>query len=47
MIGKIIDIAWTGDDSRLAIVGEGKSIFGRVFILDTGSSGGEVAGTTK
>lgn len=46
MGGPIKDICWTGDGERLAIVGEGKTYFGRTILLDTGSSVGEISGVS-
>ena len=45
--GQVKDIAWTGDNQRIAVVGEGKMNFGKVFILDTGSSVGEISQVSK
>lgn len=45
--GKIKDISWTEDSKRIAVVGEGKRIFGSVFLWDSGSSVGEISGHSK
>ncbi|CAD8068738.1 unnamed protein product [Paramecium sonneborni] len=45
--GPIKDICWTGDGERLAIVGEGKTYFGRTILLETGSSVGEISGVSQ
>ncbi|KAM4809011.1 WD repeat-containing protein 1 [Rhinophrynus dorsalis] len=45
--GRIKDIAWTEDSKRIAVVGEGRETFGSVFLWDTGSSVGEIAGHNK
>ncbi|KAM4710069.1 WD repeat-containing protein 1 [Discoglossus pictus] len=45
--GKIKDIAWTEDSKRIAVVGEGRETFGSVFLWDSGSSVGEIAGHNK
>uniref|UniRef100_A0A667X1Q9 WD repeat domain 1 n=1 Tax=Myripristis murdjan TaxID=586833 RepID=A0A667X1Q9_9TELE len=45
--GRIKDIAWTEDSKRIAVVGEGREKFGAVFLWDTGSSVGEIAGHFK
>ncbi|CAL8402756.1 unnamed protein product [Arctogadus glacialis] len=45
--GKIRDIAWTEDSKRMAVVGEGREKFGAVFLWDSGSSVGELAGHSK
>jgi WD repeat-containing protein 1 (actin-interacting protein 1) len=41
------DIAWSDDSKRLAVVGDGKEKFGRVFFSDTGASVGEISGASK
>lgn len=43
----IRDIAWSPDDKRIVIVGEGKQNFGRIFIVDTQTTGGEISGANK
>lgn len=40
--GPIRDIAWSPDNQRLLVVGEGKDSFTRAFIMDTGASCGEL-----
>ncbi|KAG8453506.1 hypothetical protein GDO86_000219 [Hymenochirus boettgeri] len=45
--GRIKDIAWTEDSKRIAVVGEGKEVFGSVFLWDSGSSVGEITGHSK
>ncbi|XP_049894438.1 WD repeat-containing protein 1 [Epinephelus moara] len=45
--GRIKDIAWTEDSKRIAVVGDGREKFGAVFLWDSGSSVGEVAGHSK
>lgn len=45
--GEIKDIAWTSDNQRLAVVGEGKMTFGKALLLDTGSSLGEISQVAK
>lgn len=45
--GKIKDIAWTEDSKRICVVGEGRDTFGSVFLWDSGSSVGEIAGHSK
>jgi hypothetical protein len=44
--GPIRDICWTGDGERLAVAGEGKTYFGKAFLLDSGSSVGEISGVS-
>ncbi|KAM9329649.1 WD repeat-containing protein 1 [Gastrophryne carolinensis] len=45
--GIVKDIAWTEDSKRIAVVGEGRDKYGAVFLWDTGSSVGEIAGHSK
>ena len=45
--GGIKNIAWTPDSTKLVVVGDGKSIFARVFIWETGSQVGEISGISK
>lgn len=45
--GKILDIAWTEDSKRLAVVGDGREKFAAVFLWDSGSSVGELTGHSK
>lgn len=45
--GKILDIAWTEDSKRLAVVGDGREKFASVFLWDSGSSVGELTGHSK
>ncbi|KAF5901470.1 WD repeat-containing protein 1, partial [Clarias magur] len=45
--GQIKDISWTEDSKRIAVVGEGREKFGAVFLWDSGSSVGEIAGHSK
>ncbi|KAJ0023594.1 hypothetical protein NQD34_003493 [Periophthalmus magnuspinnatus] len=45
--GKIMDIAWTEDSKRIAVVGEGREKFAAVFLWDSGSSVGELTGHSK
>ncbi|KRX08534.1 WD40-repeat-containing domain [Pseudocohnilembus persalinus] len=40
--GIVKDIAWTSDNQRVAIVGEGKEFFAKVFLIDTGSKVGDI-----
>jgi len=41
-----MDIAWTGDNQRICVVGEGKEKLGVVFMWDAGSSVGDITGQT-
>ncbi|GAB1607841.1 actin-interacting protein 1-like [Argonauta hians] len=45
--GKIKDIAWSPDSKRMVVCGEGKGTFARPFLVDTGSSVGEITGHSK
>ena len=46
LAGRVNDIAWTGDNERLMIVGEGKEGFGAAVML-SGSSCGGVTGHSR
>lgn len=45
--GKITDLVWDGESKRIGVVGEGKDKFGHFFMIDSGSSCGEVTGHSK
>jgi WD repeat-containing protein 1 (actin-interacting protein 1) len=45
--GAIKDISWTFDNQRILVCGEGKASFAKIFILDTGSSAGEIINNSK
>lgn len=45
--GPIKDIAWSLDNQRMVIVGEGRERFGHVFMVETGTSVGEISGQSK
>ncbi|XP_067647867.1 actin-interacting protein 1 [Eurosta solidaginis] len=45
--GPIKDIAWSQDNQRIVIVGEGRERFGHVFMAETGTSVGEISGQSK
>ncbi|KAJ6635684.1 Actin-interacting protein 1 [Pseudolycoriella hygida] len=45
--GPIKDIAWSPDNQRMVIVGEGRERFGHVFMTETGTSVGEISGQSK
>ncbi|CAF3475568.1 unnamed protein product [Rotaria socialis] len=45
--GCIKDLAWTSDNQRIIVGGEGKEKFGHVFSADAGNSVGEISGMTK
>lgn len=45
--GAVKDICWTGDGERIVVVGEGKTYFGKAFLVSSGSSVGEISGVSK
>ncbi|TMW42824.1 hypothetical protein DOY81_012095, partial [Sarcophaga bullata] len=45
--GPIKDIAWSPDNQRIVVVGEGRERFGHVFMAETGTSVGEISGQSK
>lgn len=45
--GKISDLVWDGESKRIGVVGEGKEKYGHFFVMDSGSSCGEVTGHSK
>lgn len=45
--GVIRDLAWSSDSQRIVAVGEGREKFGHVFMMETGTSVGEIAGHSK
>jgi WD40 repeat protein len=45
--GRITDLVWDGESKRIGVVGEGKDKFGHFFMIDSGSSCGEVTGHSK
>lgn len=45
--GNIKDLQWSSDNQRIVIGGEGREKFGHVFSADTGTSTGEIMGTSK
>lgn len=45
--GCIKDIAWSPDSKRIVVVGEGREKFGHVFLMESGSSVGEIMGHSK
>jgi len=45
--GAIADIAWSPDNQRLVIVGDGKERFGAAILWDSGASVGEISGHSK
>ncbi|KAJ6223045.1 hypothetical protein RDWZM_001590 [Blomia tropicalis] len=45
--GNIKDLAWSPDNQRIVVVGEGRERFGHVIMMETGTSVGEIAGHSK
>lgn len=45
--GAIKDISWSPDNQRMVVAGEGRDSYGRVFLVETGSSVGEIIGHSK
>lgn len=45
--GPVRDLAWTSDNQRLIIVGDGREKFGVAILSDTGASVGEIIGHSK
>ena len=45
--GVIKDLSWSSDNQRIVAVGEGREKFGHVFMMETGTSVGEIAGHSK
>ncbi|XP_074598989.1 actin-interacting protein 1-like [Brevipalpus obovatus] len=45
--GTIRDLAWSNDSQRIVAVGEGREKFGHVFMMETGTSVGEITGHSK
>lgn len=45
--GSIKDLQWSSDNQRILVGGEGREKFGHVFNADTGTSVGEIMGTSK
>ncbi|KAF5389602.1 hypothetical protein D9757_004234 [Collybiopsis confluens] len=45
--GRINDLEWDGESKRIIAVGDGKEKFGHAFMMDTGTSTGEISGHSK
>ena len=45
--GRVNDLAWDGESKRIIAVGEGRERYGSAFLMDTGSSVGEISGHSK
>lgn len=41
------DLEWDGESKRIIAVGDGREKFGHAFMMDTGTSTGEIIGHTK
>ncbi|KAL9940040.1 hypothetical protein V8E36_000745 [Tilletia maclaganii] len=45
--GRLNDLGWDGENARMIAVGQGREFMGRAFLVDTGSSAGEISGHSK
>ncbi|KAG6888548.1 hypothetical protein C0995_007420 [Termitomyces sp. Mi166 len=45
--GRVNDLAWDGESKRIIAVGDGRDKFGHAFMMDSGSSTGEISGHSK
>ncbi|KIY47510.1 WD40 repeat-like protein [Fistulina hepatica ATCC 64428] len=45
--GRINDLEWDGESKRIIAVGDGREKFGHAFMMDTGSSTGEISGHSR
>ncbi|KAJ7269722.1 WD40-repeat-containing domain protein [Mycena rebaudengoi] len=45
--GRLNDLEWDGESKRIIAVGDGREKFGHAFMMDTGSSTGEISGHSK
>jgi len=45
--GRVNDLEWDGESKRIIAVGDGREKFGHAFVMDTGSSTGEIMGHSK
>ncbi|KAF8652390.1 hypothetical protein AX16_004418 [Volvariella volvacea WC 439] len=45
--GRVNDLEWDGESKRIIAVGDGKEKFGHAFMVDTGSSTGDIIGHSK
>ncbi|KAM6503376.1 WD40-repeat-containing domain protein [Amanita muscaria] len=45
--GPVHDLAWDGESKRIIAVGNGREKFGHAFLMETGSSVGEIIGHSK
>lgn len=46
-MGSVLSQAWTDDSNRIVGVGEGKDLFAKAIVYDTGSKVGDLNGPTK
>ncbi|OCH86494.1 WD40 repeat-like protein [Obba rivulosa] len=47
LLGRIQDLDWDGESKRVIAVGDGRDKFGHAFMIDSGSSTGEIIGHSK
>ncbi|KAI0716528.1 WD40 repeat-like protein [Earliella scabrosa] len=45
--GRVKDLEWDGESKRIVAVGDGRDKFGHAFMMDTGSSTGDIIGHSK
>ncbi|EGO03741.1 hypothetical protein SERLA73DRAFT_175361 [Serpula lacrymans var. lacrymans S7.3] len=45
--GRVNDLEWDGESKRIIAVGDGKERFGHAFLMDTGTTSGEISGHSK
>ncbi|OAX35074.1 WD40 repeat-like protein [Rhizopogon vinicolor AM-OR11-026] len=45
--GKVNDLAWDSESKRIVAVGDGREKFGHAFLVDSGSSSGQINGHSK
>lgn len=45
--GRINDLQWDSESKRIICGGDGKELFGHVFLFDSGNSVGEISGHSK
>ncbi|TRM63711.1 WD40-repeat-containing domain protein [Schizophyllum amplum] len=45
--GRVNDLEWDGESKRIIAVGDGRDKFGHAFMMDTGTSTGEISGHSK
>ncbi|KAH9941649.1 WD40 repeat-like protein [Epithele typhae] len=47
LAGRIKDLEWDGESKRIIAVGDGRDKFGHAFMMDSGSSTGDIIGHSK